>query len=74
MTPLQNPDGSEIVIRVRDYWNFNDPTQYDVEEALPQLPAQDDVAKLLQGMTEDERKFLLQMVRKGAAGAQKTQA
>lgn len=61
-------DGVEVAIRVRAYWNFDDPSQYDVPEALPQLPAQDEVAAALQGLTEDERKYLIAMVRKGAAG------
>lgn len=66
MTPIV-VDGVEVAIRVRDYWNFNDPSQYDIEE-LPTLPASDEVAQLLQGMTDKERSFLLDMVRKGAAG------
>lgn len=67
MLPVVASDGKEIAIRVREYWNFNDPTQYDKDESLPVLPAQNEVARLLEGMTEKEREFLLEMVRKGAA-------
>lgn len=66
MQPLLYPDGSEIAIRVREYWNFNDPSQYATEE-LPQLPAQDDVAKLLRGLTEKEQEVLIQLVRREAS-------
>ncbi len=72
MQPLKNPDGSEITIRVRDFWNFNDPTQYATDVTLPSLPASDEVAELLKGMTDKEREFLLNMVRKGASGGKTT--
>lgn len=68
MTPLTDPSGREITIRIRDYWDFNRPDQYDAAE-LPQLPEPDEVTNLLQGMTEKEREYLLAMVRKGAASA-----
>lgn len=71
MQPLKDVAGKDIAIRVREYWNFNDLSQYDVPDSLPQLPARDEVSELLAGMTGEERKYLLNMVRKGAANGPK---
>ncbi len=64
-------NGEEVVIRVREYWNFNDPSQYDVPEQLPSLPSQNGMADLLQGLTPDELKHLVAIARRGAASGQK---
>jgi hypothetical protein len=64
-------DGVEVAIRVREFWNFNDPAQYDTPE-LPQLPASNGVADLLQGLTAEELKHLVAIARRGAASG-KTQ-
>ena len=61
LTKNMNPikvDGKEVVIRVREFWDFDDPNQY---EALPgQVEAAD---AMFEGLTRDELNDLRDLVR-----------
>jgi hypothetical protein len=69
MQPVKDAAGNEVVIRVREFWNFNDPSQYEVlEDAPPALAPQSEIAKALEGLSVEDIRALVAIARKGGAG------
>ena len=70
MTPLKDEQGDPVSLRVREFWQLDEMSQYDVPNQAASPAATAGLAKMLEGFTQDEVEGLRDLLRAKAKNGQ----